>query len=550
MSDHGWTIGPERPDEPRRRPLPRVEDLPAAEDGYDRAAVEAAFDAFYRHAAELDATLGVLEAVDAFQKQAADLRADIRALRAASWAPAHARQGAAGTYAPRPAPPRPPVLEVMPRMAVEAAFIIIVGVGAALAGLGSAGVILLVLAAWLVVALGEAVAALTRPPVRPALPAPRARPATAEPARVEPAPTQIVSADEVAAAAVAEPEPDVEPEPAAAAAEEEPLPEPVAEEAPKRRFWQRLPRTRDLDEPPPVEAPRHVRVLGAAEADPWEQGPEVAEAAAEAGDEEFAEARPLPLDAVAPPPPEDDAEEEAERAEPEAVTAEPEQEPVAEESGEEPGPVAEPEPVTVRPEMSFAPPEPRPAPVAEEPAQEPEPSEEPEPVAAEPEPEPALDWTAAAAEPEPEPEPEEERATEPVAEPAQEPEPVAEALAEPELEEEPEPVAEEEPAAAEERLADEEAAAGRWRFWRRGGGRREDEPEPAPERPQPPQHVRLIDVEQAVEPDEVEVPWESEPEGGTLSWGVVIEPDESEEAGADAPPGRGRPEPARRRGRR
>ena len=35
-------------------PLPRVEDLPVAWEGYDRERVQAAFDAFYRHIAQLD----------------------------------------------------------------------------------------------------------------------------------------------------------------------------------------------------------------------------------------------------------------------------------------------------------------------------------------------------------------------------------------------------------------------------------------------------------------------------------------------------------------
>jgi hypothetical protein len=56
-------------------PLPRVEDLPVAWEGYDRERVQAAFDAFYRHIAQLDSTLRTLEAVDVFRSQAGDLRA-------------------------------------------------------------------------------------------------------------------------------------------------------------------------------------------------------------------------------------------------------------------------------------------------------------------------------------------------------------------------------------------------------------------------------------------------------------------------------------------
>src|SRR5919202_6995096 len=68
-------------------PLPRVEDLPIAWEGYDRERVHAAFDAFYRHIAQLDATLRTLESVEVFRRQAGDLRAELRAMRAAGWAP-------------------------------------------------------------------------------------------------------------------------------------------------------------------------------------------------------------------------------------------------------------------------------------------------------------------------------------------------------------------------------------------------------------------------------------------------------------------------------
>src|ERR671939_1675073 len=73
------------PQSPSREPLPRVDDLPLAEHGYDRDSVRAAFDSFYRHAAQLDAALRTLEAVDSFHRQAAALRADLRTLRAGGW---------------------------------------------------------------------------------------------------------------------------------------------------------------------------------------------------------------------------------------------------------------------------------------------------------------------------------------------------------------------------------------------------------------------------------------------------------------------------------
>src|SRR5438874_5376132 len=62
-------------------PLPRIEDLPIAEQGYEQDAVQAAFDSFYRHAAQLDASLRALEAVEVFRRDADALRNDLRALR-------------------------------------------------------------------------------------------------------------------------------------------------------------------------------------------------------------------------------------------------------------------------------------------------------------------------------------------------------------------------------------------------------------------------------------------------------------------------------------
>src|SRR6266849_2792325 len=62
-------------------PLPRIEDLPLADHGYDQEAVRLAFDSFYRHAAQLDASLRALEAVEVFRRDADALRNDLRALR-------------------------------------------------------------------------------------------------------------------------------------------------------------------------------------------------------------------------------------------------------------------------------------------------------------------------------------------------------------------------------------------------------------------------------------------------------------------------------------
>ena len=47
---------------PGLTPLPRLEDLPSASDGFDRAKVQEAFDAFRRHVTSLQANLRVLQA--------------------------------------------------------------------------------------------------------------------------------------------------------------------------------------------------------------------------------------------------------------------------------------------------------------------------------------------------------------------------------------------------------------------------------------------------------------------------------------------------------
>src|SRR5207237_9585944 len=97
MSDQAWPT----PQEPSREPLPRVEDLPIAEQGYEQDSVKAAFDSFYRHAAQLDAALRTLEAVDSFHRQAAALRADLRTLRTAGWSQQSSVPPPAYGYTPR-----------------------------------------------------------------------------------------------------------------------------------------------------------------------------------------------------------------------------------------------------------------------------------------------------------------------------------------------------------------------------------------------------------------------------------------------------------------
>ena len=69
------------PAERRSRDLPRLEDLPQMDGGYEREAVEEAFDALHRHAVQLDATLEALSAVEAFRRDADALRFELHGFR-------------------------------------------------------------------------------------------------------------------------------------------------------------------------------------------------------------------------------------------------------------------------------------------------------------------------------------------------------------------------------------------------------------------------------------------------------------------------------------
>src|SRR5438045_5558822 len=122
MEHEAWPT----PQSPGREPLPRVEDLPIAEQGYEQESVRAAFDSFYRHAAQLDAALRTLEAVDSFHRQAAALRSDLRALRAAGWTQQSWNVTPAYGYGTRAQ--REGVPPVVWRVAGEALFLIAVAV--------------------------------------------------------------------------------------------------------------------------------------------------------------------------------------------------------------------------------------------------------------------------------------------------------------------------------------------------------------------------------------------------------------------------------------
>jgi hypothetical protein len=171
------------PDTRARRRLPRVDELRASEHGYDREQVRDAFDAFYRHIAQLDSTLRALEAVEVFRDQAGELRKELRALKAAGWTqqpwPSYGRERVSSG-----------IPEALPRFAIEAAFLIVVAVVVAVAGFDRLSIVLVMALAWAIVGVVEWAASRERF-ARTRVPAP-ARTAV-EPAA--PAPLHIVPAD-------------------------------------------------------------------------------------------------------------------------------------------------------------------------------------------------------------------------------------------------------------------------------------------------------------------------------------------------------------------
>jgi hypothetical protein len=232
MSASGWGSPDWRARDGEREGLPEIEDLPIAERGYDQEAVQEAFDRFYRHAAQLDSTLRVLESVEAFSTQARELRADIRSLRAASWGPAPSARHVWSVGHETWAPEEPPaaLAASLPRLALWAVLIVAVGVGAALADLDTLVIVALVLGAWVLVGVIELVLASSRAarvhaPLSPPQAAPAAEPEAAVASRPQVAPAAepeaAVASPPPAAPAVVAPQETMISAPVAAAAVEE-----------------------------------------------------------------------------------------------------------------------------------------------------------------------------------------------------------------------------------------------------------------------------------------------------------------------------------------
>jgi len=153
MSSDAWPSPDAQPG-----PLPRIEDLPIAEQGYEQEAVRAAFDSFYRHAAQLDASLSALEAVEVFRRDADALRNDLRAIRALSLGAAADPTWATDRYERV----RPEISTVALRLVAEAALIIAVAVVAGVSHLANTTIVILMAAAFVIVACSEWLAARAR----------------------------------------------------------------------------------------------------------------------------------------------------------------------------------------------------------------------------------------------------------------------------------------------------------------------------------------------------------------------------------------------------
>ena len=152
-------------------PLPRIEDLPLAEQGYDLESVRAAFDAFYRHAAQLDASLRALEAVEVFRRDADALRNDLRALRSLGFGGGWSEPSwTVDRYDTRR---RSDVPATVFRLAAEAALIVAVAVVAGVSHFRAVVIVALMAVAFVIVALAEWLASRGRfvPPAALYLPA-------------------------------------------------------------------------------------------------------------------------------------------------------------------------------------------------------------------------------------------------------------------------------------------------------------------------------------------------------------------------------------------
>lgn len=138
--------------------LPQTDELPHTSEGYDPARVEEAFAAFAERVRELETV-------------ASELRAELHALRTERppptqfddevW-PAEPRAPFASPDWVAAVPPPLHRSVAVPRLALEAAFLLLVGLFAGLGDLSTAWIVLVMAAAWGLVALAEWAAAARR----------------------------------------------------------------------------------------------------------------------------------------------------------------------------------------------------------------------------------------------------------------------------------------------------------------------------------------------------------------------------------------------------
>jgi hypothetical protein len=155
MSSDAWPSPESAP-----APLPRLEDLPLADRGYDQEAVRVAFDSFYRHAAQLDASLRALEAVEIFRRDADALRNDLRALRSLGLGGGLSAE--AGWSVRSYERERREVSGAVLRLAFEAALLVAVAVVAGVGHFKTSVIVALMAGAFAIVALSEWLASRSR----------------------------------------------------------------------------------------------------------------------------------------------------------------------------------------------------------------------------------------------------------------------------------------------------------------------------------------------------------------------------------------------------
>jgi hypothetical protein len=154
MSPDAWPSPEEAP-----APLPRLEDLPITERGYDQEAVRVAFDSFYRHAAQLDVSLRALEAVEIFRRDADALRNDLQALRSLGLGGGSPDPGWAARSYERE---RREVPGAVLRLAFEAALLVAVAVVAGVGHFRTPVIVALMAGAFAIVVLSEWLASRSR----------------------------------------------------------------------------------------------------------------------------------------------------------------------------------------------------------------------------------------------------------------------------------------------------------------------------------------------------------------------------------------------------